>query len=70
MITFTKDVEIEVVEEFDDANEKPTIKQELFRAGEKVDADVITEPVEGRVDLQFGDGSVALGIDTTLFTVV
>lgn len=69
MIKFKQDTQIEVITSFDEATDKPTIEIETFKAGEKVDGEIISENGE-LVDVQFGDGSVSLGIQRNLFEIL
>jgi len=74
MITFKSDTELEVVTNFDEATDTITgMETETFKAGEKVDAEIIDdrdEKGELFVDLQFGDGSVAYGVQRACFDVI
>jgi hypothetical protein len=72
MIKFKNDTELAIVESFDEAND--TIAEqgtEVFKAGEPVDAEIVDE-VETKgdmfVNLQFPDGSLALGVQRDSFT--
>jgi len=74
MIKFKNDTELAIVESFDEAND--TIAEqgtEVFKAGEPVDAEIVDE-VETKgdmfVNLQFPDGSLALGVHRECFEVV
>ena len=66
MITFKKDTTLTVITDFDESNDNILDESEnTFVAGEPVDATIINEEVqkgEAYVDLQFGDGSMALGV--------
>jgi len=70
MITFKKDTELNIVESFDEANDVISEQcNETFKAGELVDGDIISR--DGKyVDLEFGDGTVALGVLRSCFTIV
>ena len=74
MITFKNDTELCLVTDFDEATDTITGEEtETFKAGEPVDADIIDETEEKAemfVSLQFGDGSVAFGVERECFTVV
>jgi ribosomal protein S4E len=72
MITFNEDTELEIVESFDETHDV-IIEQgtALFRAGELVDADIISESeTRNYVDLEFGNGNVALTVLRSSFTVL
>lgn len=74
MIKFKADTELEVVTDFDEKTDTITGSEtETFKAGEPVDADIIDdreEKGEQFVDLQFGDGSVAFGVQRSCFDIV
>ncbi len=74
MITFKTDTELTIVTDYDEATDNITGETtETFKAGELVDADIINETEEKTemfVALQFGDGSVAFGVQRESFTVV
>jgi hypothetical protein len=63
MIKFLHDYDIEVVEQLGDTRRKI----ESVKAGEEVDAEVVFEYDNDHVDIQFGDGSVAMGIPRIIF---
>ena len=64
MIKFKEDTTLTIVEEFDALNDNIVSEvEETFKAGELVDAEIIDfqgSNTSAYVDLQFGDGSVAL----------
>jgi len=70
MIKFKEDTELNVVTGFDEETDNITEDgMEIFRAGEPVDAEITSEDGE-YVDLQFGDGSVANGVQCSCFEIV
>lgn len=71
MIRFKYDIELEIVESFDEFNDTITeLGTEVFKADQLVDADVVSEDGD-YVDIQFaGSGGLALGIKKDLFWVV
>ena len=71
IIKFTKDVELTVIDEFDEASDNIVSEsQEVFTEGEEVDVDILETDTDGFVDLQFGDGSLAMGVNESLFEVI
>ena len=74
MISFKTDTQLELVTSFDEKTDTITGEEtETFKAGEPVDADIINEEEtkgETFVDLQFGDGSVALGVQRDCFDIL
>ena len=71
MISFKQDTQLTVVEEFDEATDNIVDESHpTFKAGEYVDAQIVSE--EGNyVDLQFGDtGGVAFGVHRDSFEVL
>jgi exosome complex RNA-binding protein Csl4 len=70
MITFKQDTELEIVESFDEAHDTIAEKSnETFKAGELVDAEIVSRDGE-YVDLQFGGGGgLALGVQRSCFVV-
>ena len=76
MIAFKTDIQLPVVEDFDEVTEKVVESQEVFKAGELVDGEIVgteilpdgtTSPL---VDIQFGDGGVAFGVQRESFEVL
>ena len=75
-VEFLTDVEIEVIESFDDA-ESTT---QVFRVGDTTEFDVMDHPqrmIDGElkddpdtVNVQFGDGSVSFGLSLDWFKVL
>jgi len=62
MIRFRTDTTLQVVTEFDEKNDNIVDEvEEHFKAGDKAEADIFSEDGD-YVDLQFGDGSVALSV--------
>ncbi len=77
MIAFKKDTELIVVTEFDETTDNITGEEkDTFKAGEPVDAEILATEIlpDGKVsefvDLQFGDGSVAFGVQRASFDVL
>jgi hypothetical protein len=73
MIIFKKTVTLTVITEFDEATDNITgEEQDTFKAGELVAADILDrgDNTEKYVDLQFGDGSMAFGVERDSFDVV
>jgi len=73
MIAFKKDTELFIVDRYDEATD--TIAEshdEVFKAGEPVDADIVGPVENGNpyVQLQFGDGSVVYGVQRECFDVL
>jgi hypothetical protein len=71
MITFKKDITLTIVDDFDEETDNITSETtETFKAGEPVDANIVSDPDSyGFVDLQFGDGSVAMGVQRSSFVL-
>lgn len=72
MIAFKEDIQVSVVVRFDEASDTIAEQcQETFKAGEKVDADIVPGSEVGEyVDIQYGDGTVSLGIQRASFDVL
>jgi len=78
MISFKNDTELTLVTSFDEKTDTITGEEtETFKAGEPVDAEIIEdestsleEKGEQFVTLEFGDGSVAFGVQRDCFTVL
>lgn len=74
MIKFKFDTQLEVVTDFDEKTDNITgVETETFKAGERVDAEIISDREEKGdvfVDLQFGEGSVAFGVQRDSFEVI
>ena len=71
MIIFNKPVTLQVIEEFDAELDMITSEcEETFEKDQRVDAEVVSQEVEGKVDLQFADGSMAFNVDRNVFDVV
>lgn len=64
-IEFLQNACLTVYESQDD-----TGTQESFTPGARAEADIFSDHDDGTVDIQFGDGSVALGVPKTLFKEV
>jgi hypothetical protein len=70
MIAFKQDTQLEVVISFDEKHDTIAEQaQETFKAGEPVDAEIISENGEF-VDLQYGDGTVSIGVQRDSFDVI
>jgi hypothetical protein len=70
MITFKNDTELTIITEFDEENDNIAGEEtELFKAGEPVDAYIISNGGE-YVDLEFGSGGVALTVQRDCFTII
>jgi hypothetical protein len=70
MIKFKQDIRLEVIEGFDERTDMIIDKvEESFKAGEKVDAEIYSEH-GNYVDLQYGDGSITLGVPKDSFEVI
>jgi hypothetical protein len=77
MISFKQDTELNVITEFDEATDNIfTSEISVFKAGERVDADIISSELreDGQpsefVDIQFGDGSLATGVQRASFDIL
>jgi hypothetical protein len=70
MITFKEDTELTIVESFDEEHDRITeTSTEIFRAGQLVDAEIVSRDGD-YVDLQFGSGGgLALGVQRSCFVV-
>lgn len=67
-IEWQKDVELEVVTDFDNEEEKVVSHNEVFRKGERVEVDIlVVNDEEATVDMEFGDGGIAFSVSVTLF---
>ncbi len=70
MIIFKQDTQLEIVIRFDEKRDVIAEQStETFKAGEKVDAEIIATNGEF-VDLQYGDGTVSLGVLRSSFEVL
>ncbi len=70
MIAFKQDTELEVVISFDEKHDTIAEQaQETFKAGEPVDAEIISENGD-YVDLEYGDGTVSVGVLRSSFDVL
>ena len=71
MIKFKKETTLTVVNEYDEENDNIVDEnEETFKAGELVDGDICDDDSDGYVNIQFGDGGVAFGVQRKCFTVV
>ena len=71
------DVELEVIESFDEALDNADSSTEIFRAGEQTEFDVfgyLERVIDGKLEedknflnIQFGDGSVSFGVSKEWF---
>lgn len=61
MIRFRTKTTLQVIENYDEKNEVVDDTEVAFNQGEEKDADIFSDDGD-RVDIQFGDGSVALGV--------
>lgn len=69
-IRFVEDIELCVVTEFDESRDRITSSHnQIFRAGEEVEVDV-TSSGPFLVDIQFGDGSIVLGLNRQTFLIL
>ena len=71
MIAFKNTTELEIVESFDEEHDTIASQgNEVFKAGEPIDADIVSEDGE-YVTLQFaGGGGLALGVLRSSFEVL
>ena len=71
MIKFKEDTELTVISGYDEETDNITEEcQELFKAGENVDADIYDDDGGKYVNLQFGDGSIVLTVQRNCFEMV
>lgn len=70
-IRFTKDSEIEVVEYYDEENDKAVTTKEIFKKDEVTEIDILNdERNDGTIDVQFGDGTVCFGLLKECFEII
>jgi len=70
MIRFKEEITIVVVTDFDEATENINEEHEvIFKAHEPVDADIYREDETDYVDIQFGNGSIALSVQRECFII-
>ena len=70
MIAFKNDINLIIVDEFDEKTDSIVHEStKLFKAGQPVEVDIIPSD-HHHVDLQFGNGSIALGVFREAFTVL
>lgn len=70
MIKFKTDCVLNIVENFDEESDVITEEsQETFKIGEEIDVDIISDN-GNNIDIQFGDGSVAFGIDKSFVEII
>jgi hypothetical protein len=73
MIKFLQEITLTIVESYDEAKDEITEQsEETFKAGQLVDADIVSEKLDSPyVDLQFGGGGgVAFGVPRHTFEVI
>ena len=72
MLRFRKEYTVQVIENFDEKTDQITDQtEETFKQGEEVDADIYEEREDvGTVDIQFGDGSICLGVPKDCIEVI
>jgi hypothetical protein len=68
-IRFNKDVELEVVESYDEELDKTETSDEFFSKGDEVDVDLLSSHPD-TVGIQFGDGSCCYGLPKSCFEVL
>lgn len=69
MISFKKNTELQVAISFDKKHDRIAEQSvEIFKKGQLVDADIIDENGE-YADIQYGDGTVSLGVLRSSFVV-
>lgn len=61
-LTFLKDIELEVVENYDEDDDSYESVDEIFHKGEEIDDVDIMDKHDEFFNVQFGDGSVAYGV--------
>lgn len=70
MIAFKTDIQLPVVENFDEVTEKVVESMEVFKAGELVDAEIVNDPTDEFVDIQYGDGGVSFSVQRDSFEIL
>lgn len=68
-IKFLVSAELEVVESYDEENDKAETSNVSFSVGNTVEVDVLSE-TEDRISVQFADGSCCYGIDKEILQFV
>jgi hypothetical protein len=68
-IKWSADVDLNVTISYDEEADQAEDTNILIYAGEEDEIDVISDR-EDAMDMQFGDGAVALGVSKTAFEVV
>lgn len=68
-IKFLESAEVEVVEFYDEENDKAETSNVSFFQGETFEVDVLSE-TEDRISIQFGDGSCCYGIEKRIVEVI
>jgi hypothetical protein len=70
MIKLLKDVNINVIESYDEVDDSVDACFEHFSKDEVFDADIVHQDDEGNCEIQFADGSVTFDLKTTDFVIV
>lgn len=80
LVEFNQSVAIEVFDSYDEALDDGETHHENFNSGDTVEFDVIDHPLRFRegefepdptmVNVQFNDGSVALGLSTDWYKII
>lgn len=78
-LQFNRPVQLEIVEKIEE-NDTPIESQEIFQSGEIIEVDLIDHPLrmkdgelvpdENLWNVQFGDGSMAFGVDREWFDII
>lgn len=70
-IKWNRDVELEIIENYDEEHDRAVTVIEHFKQGEESEIDVFGgNPKHEVVDIQFGDGSCALGVSENWYDVI
>lgn len=70
MIRFRVNTPVTIIEGFDEKTDNITDEHETtFKQGEQVDADIFNED-EHYADIQYGDGSISLGVLKDCFEIM
>ena len=71
MLILKTDLSLNVVEDFDEVTQIPDEAEHNFKCGDFIDADLLDGTQENDcIDIQFGDGSIALGVPVASFIEV
>lgn len=66
MLKFNEETTLNIIESFDEENDEISSQStETFSKDEIIDADIY-EYNENTINIQFGDGSVAIGVDKNI----